>query len=78
MSSLFLPKLSDSTFEPFKIVIPAPHQVRDKLQRESRRRPCESRELHNKMKMDSCLHRKLWIPVFTGMTWFYFTHWVDT
>jgi hypothetical protein len=26
-------------------VIPAPYQVRDKLQQESRRRPCESRDL---------------------------------
>ncbi|MEK7307572.1 MAG: hypothetical protein AAB089_00690, partial [Nitrospirota bacterium] len=27
-------------------VIPAPYQVRDKLQQESRRRPCENRELY--------------------------------
>ena len=38
-------------------VIPAPYQVRGKLQRESRLRPCGSREL-----------LRAWIPVFTGMT----------
>jgi len=36
-----------------KAVIPAPYQVRDKLQQESRRRPCEGREP---------LLKKHWIP----------------
>jgi len=39
-----------------RTVIPAPYEVRGKLQRESRRRPCESRDLY----------QRNWVPVCTG------------
>jgi len=43
------------TIEAFKIVIPAPHQVRDKLQRESRPVPVKTENYM--ITLDSCFHR---------------------
>ena len=69
--ALLQPELNDSAIEAFKIVIPAPACGRQgsgnpdavpriKYGAGSAKlvpRKTGSRELHNKMKMDSCLHR---------------------
>jgi hypothetical protein len=53
------------------IVIPAPYQVRGKLQPESSRSPGERREPFKTLAPG--FHRESWTPVFTGETTFYET-----